>query len=66
VANGTIPATMQAVIDTMPGNQKFAARMLIKGATQFVNTHPMSAVFAAAMGMTEADVDALYDLAATL
>jgi hypothetical protein len=69
VATGSIPPAMQAIVDGISDhNQNFAAKMLLKGATEFSRTHPLVAMFAAAQSppMTEADVDVLWDYAATL
>ncbi len=67
VSIGAIPAAMQAVIDAISDSeQQFAARMLLRGAMQFENTHPLVATFAAAQSMSEADVDALWTVAAAM
>jgi hypothetical protein len=66
VATGVIPAAMDAVVQSLPANQRFAAKMNLKGATQFHNKHAMVAAFAQSQGMTDADVDALWDFASTL
>ncbi len=69
VATGAIPAAMQAIVDGISDhNAKFAAKMLLKGATEFDNKHPLVTTYAAAQSppMTDADVDALWDFASTL
>ena len=45
---------------------QFAARMLLSGATMFERRHPLVEAFAAHMGMTPAEVDALWLAAAVL
>jgi hypothetical protein len=63
---GAIPPAMQAKIDAMPADQQFAATMLLAGATQFDRRHPLTADFAALMGWSADDLDALWLYAAAL
>lgn len=66
VGPGDIPAAMGAIIDGMPADQRFPARMLLTGATQFDRQHPLVAAFAAAFGWSAADVDAFWSSASAL
>jgi len=42
VQTGTIPAAMQALIDQLPAEQQFPAKMLVSGATIFRRSHPVA------------------------
>jgi len=66
VRHGTIPAQMQAGIDTLPPDEKFAAEMLLSGAGEFERNHPLVEKFAVIMGMTPAQADDIWRFAATL
>jgi hypothetical protein len=46
VAAGTLPAPLVALVDLLPAEQRFAARMLLRGATRFEFTHPLAEAFA--------------------
>jgi hypothetical protein len=63
---GAIPSAMQAKIDAMPPDERFAATMLVAGATQFDRRHPMTTGFAALMGWPTDELDALWTYAAAL
>lgn len=60
VRTGTIPVALQAIIDTLDEDVKFAAEMLVSGAVIFKRTHPMTYALAAGMGWTQDQVDALW------
>jgi hypothetical protein len=66
VGPGVIPAWLDALIDTLPEDQRFAARMLLRGATIFERSHPMVAVLGVGMGWSDAQIDALWAAAAQL
>lgn len=66
VATGTIPATLDGFVATLPQEQQFAARMLLKGATVFERNHPMTQLLAQGMGWTAEQLDALWTAAAVL
>ena len=66
VASGTVPAALLAVVNQLPADQRFAARMFLKGATVFKRSHPMTAVIAAAKGWSSSRVDALWTNASAL
>lgn len=66
VKTGTIPAAMQAYVNTLSGNDRFNAQMLLSGAVEFRRDHPLVAAYAAAMGWTGTATDDLWRFAATL
>lgn len=70
VASGTIPTTLQAVVDqlpdTGPDGLRFTAQMLLSGATIFERNHPMTGQLIAALGMTSSQVDDIWREAALL
>jgi hypothetical protein len=66
VQTGAIPAAFVPVIDALPTEDAFAARMLLTGATVFERNHPMTAAFAAGLGWTEAQIDGLWVAASAL
>lgn len=63
---GAIPAGMMPLINALPSDQQFNAKMLLSGATQFERDHPLVAAFAQANNITEAATDALWIFAASL
>lgn len=66
VKTGTLPETMAAFIQPLPDEQRFAAEMLLSGATQFQRDHPMVTTFAQALGWDEQQIDDLWRMAAAL
>lgn len=66
VKTGDIPAQMQAVIDGMAGADRFAADMMLSGATVFQRAHPMTEALRAAMGWSGAQTDELWRVASEL
>lgn len=61
VGPGVIPAQMQAFIAQLPGDdERFAATMLLTGATQFERAHPLVPVFAQLFGWSDADLDQFW------
>lgn len=63
---GTIPADLQTFVDTLPEGQRFAAEMLLSGATTFDRQHPMTLALGAGMGWTAEQLDALWQAAAAI
>jgi hypothetical protein len=61
-----IPPALLAIIEAMPAEQQFGAKMLVSGATVFERNHPMTLAIAAARGMTSEQVDAFFTAAARL
>lgn len=66
VRHGTIPPKMQAGLDTLPPDEKFAAEMYLSGSPEFNRDHPMIVKFAQIMGMPPAAMDDMWRFAATL
>ena len=66
VGSGVIPAAMDALIDQLPPEDRFAARMLVRGATMFLREHPVTVLIGQLYGMTGADIDQLWQEASAL
>jgi hypothetical protein len=64
---GTIPAPLQTIIDGIAdARERFAAEMLISGATTFERSHPLTAVVGASIGWTSTQIDEFFIFAASL
>lgn len=61
-----IPQPLLDIIDAMPAENQFAAKMLVSGATVFERHHEMTIVIGAARGMTSEQVDDFFRAAARL
>ena len=61
-----IPPAMAGVLAALPPEGRFAAEMLLAGATVFERDHPLVALFGDATGKTAAELDQLWRAAATL
>jgi hypothetical protein len=61
-----IPAPLLAIIEAMPAEQQFAAKMLVSGATVFERTHPMTEAIGATYGWTSGQIDAFFRAASVL
>ncbi|KAF0130519.1 MAG: hypothetical protein FD152_2109 [Xanthobacteraceae bacterium] len=66
VATGTIPAEMLALVDQLPADQQFTARMLLKGETTFRSDHPVADMLAGLYGLTEEQKLDLFQVASQL
>ncbi|OAS22836.1 hypothetical protein [Methylobacterium platani] len=66
VMTGVLPAPIAAAVEALPEGERFAARMLLSGATAFERGHPMVAQLGAALGYDAAALDALWREAAAL
>ncbi len=66
VMTGRLPAAIEAAVSALPAAERFAARMLLSGATAFERGHPMVARLGAAIGYDAAALDALWHQAAAL
>lgn len=66
VGPGVLPAAIAAFIAGLPLALRFDAEMVLKGATEFRRSHPMTAMFGGAVGMSPAQVDDFWRLCATL
>lgn len=67
VATGTIPASLQTIVDgiTDPA-QQFAAKMLLSGATVFERNHALTETVGAAFGWTSQQIDTFFQQASAL
>jgi hypothetical protein len=66
LALGTLPPSLSAAVASLPVAQQFAAKMAILGNQTFERSNALIVALGAAMGKTDADLDALFTLAATL
>jgi hypothetical protein len=66
VATGTIPAAMLALIEALPQELRFGARMMLKGATVFERHHPLTVTIGTLYGWTDQEIDDLFQAAAAL
>lgn len=66
VGPGTIPATLLALVDELPAEQQFAAKIMLTGATSFDIDNPVTEQLIAAFGWTDAQRDAFWTAAAKL
>lgn len=66
VGSGVIPAAMDALVEQLPESQRFAARMLIRGATTFRRTHPVAALIGQLYSMTGEQIDTTWRKASLL
>ncbi|MBB4396677.1 hypothetical protein [Bradyrhizobium sp. ERR14] len=55
-----IPPPLLAIIDSMPTDQQFAAKMLISGATVFERSHPMTIAIGTAYGWSSEQIDQFF------
>jgi hypothetical protein len=64
---GTIPPALQGFVDAISDPaKKFAANMLLAGATVFERNHPLTEAIGEAQGMSPDQVDAFFTAAAEL
>lgn len=66
VGPGIIPPAMDGLIDQLPQDQHFAARMLIRGATRYERQHPIADLIRVLYGWTAGEADDFWRFAATL
>jgi hypothetical protein len=66
LSTGTLPAALATIVNGLPSDQQFGARMLLIGGTDFLLAHPLTAAIVAARGMSSADRDAFFTAAAAL
>jgi hypothetical protein len=57
VGPGVIPAALAAFVAQLPEGDRFAANMVLTGATEFQRTHPLVPVFAGLFGWSSTDID---------
>jgi hypothetical protein len=64
---GTVPEQLQALVDDIDDDQvRFAANMLLGGATEFNRDHPMVAQLGAGLQMTSSQIDDIWRVGAQL
>jgi hypothetical protein len=65
VQTGTIPSALQTIVDgIVDANERFAAQMILSGATAFRRSHPLTASLGAAFSWTPEQIDAFFIAAA--
>ena len=60
VATGTLPAAMVELVEMLPEQARFAARMMLKGATTFYRHHEMTDTLAWLYGWTPEQTDDVF------
>ena len=60
VGPGTIPVSMTSLINQLPANQQFGARMLVRGATTFLRNHPVTQLIGTLYGLSDSQIDTLW------
>lgn len=66
VKTGELPAQIVALIEALPEEQIFGAKMLLCGATVFRRYHPLTEHLGQAMGYTSRQIDDLFRAAGQL
>jgi hypothetical protein len=67
VKTGTIPTVLQGIIDSIPdAGARFAATMMLAGATVFQRNHPFTEQVGSAMGWTSQQLDDFFLAASVL
>lgn len=61
-----IPPPLLQIINAMPADQQFNAKMIVSGATVFERTNPLTIVVGTAYGWTADQIDAFFVAAAAL
>jgi len=61
-----IPAPLLAIINAMPAEQQFGAKMLVSGATIFERDNPMTIAIGTAYGWNAEQIDSFFRAAAAL
>jgi hypothetical protein len=61
-----IPPPLMTLIDAMPTEQQFSAKMIVSGATTFNRADPLTIAIGAGYGMTSDQIDAFFMAAAQL
>ena len=62
-AGGVIPASMQPMLQTLPPEAQMAARIKWKADTVISRNHPVIVAAAYAMGITDEQLDEIFDVA---
>ena len=67
VQMGTIPVALHAIVDAVTDPaEKFAAEMILSGATSFDRHHPLTQTVGAALGWSEEQIDQFFRAAVAL
>ncbi|ARQ56880.1 hypothetical protein Kim5_CH00772 [Rhizobium sp. Kim5] len=66
VSAGVLPTDIEAIVASLPPAEQFGARMLLSGAQTFHRKHPLVPVFAAAIGMSDSELDTFWLAASKL
>lgn len=66
VATGTIPATLMALVEMLPTERQFGARMMLKGATVIESNHPLTNLIAQLYGWNDDKMKTFFAAAALL
>lgn len=67
VQTGAIPVTLQTIVDAIADpQQKFAAQMILSGATTFERNHPLTQSIGTSLGWTDNAIDDFFRAAAAL
>ncbi len=66
VATGTIPSEMLPLINALPADQQFGAKMILMGATTFERNHPLTIAIGQAYGWSDTQIDQFFLAAALL
>jgi hypothetical protein len=61
-----IPPALLTLINAMPSDQQFAAKMLVSGATTFYRDNALTVAIGTAYGMSSSQIDAFFTAAAAL
>lgn len=65
VTTNAIPSILDAAINSLPANQRFAMQMAVAGSMFFERENPATAALMQAAGRSPADADAIWRLGAT-
>lgn len=60
VGPGTIPVSMVSLINQLPVEQRFSARMLVRGATRFERNHSVTKLIGTLYGLSDSQIDTLW------
>lgn len=66
VKNGTLPAAIQAFLESLPDDQRFDAEMVLAGATEFRRDHALTAAFGSALNWDSRQLDDFFTFCAGL
>jgi hypothetical protein len=66
VGPGIIPAAMLALIEQLPAEQQFGAKMLIRGATIYERNNALAGLIGSLYGWDDEALDEFWTFAATL